>query len=147
MTRQLILATAITLQIRISLRILSLSSALREKTSSPTAVFRLKQSLPLWPIHILQYTAACPLQPALGLASRAAFPCRISRRVQEATTDAQELVPPVTGREGHAPAWPRMARGAVPTECTLGFAITSGDVFAYNELATALCQSKPKFVS
>ena len=43
----------------------------------------------------------------------------------------------MTGREGHAPAWPRTARGAVPTECTLGFAITSGDVFAYNELATA----------
>ena len=55
MTRQLILATAITLQIRISLRILSLSAALREKTSSPTAVFRLKQSLLPWPIHILQY--------------------------------------------------------------------------------------------
>ena len=39
MTRQLILATAITLQIRISLRILSLSAALREKNFVPNCRF------------------------------------------------------------------------------------------------------------
>ena len=51
----------------------------------------------------------------------------------------------MTGREGHAPAWPRTARGAVPTECTLGFAITSGDVRAYDELETAcsIANAKP----
>ena len=62
------------------------------------------------------------------------------------TTDAQERVPPVTGREGHAPAWPRTARAAVPTECTLGFAITSGDVRAYDELETAYCIANAKLV-